>query len=490
MWNRSQNNFLRFVVNRVKCGTETAQQMEQQMAQKKPYDFSRSDLRYWEQRVYLPAFKNEKGESNSGFYHVKIQAHGERRGVSLKCTALRPAAKLAKSLDDLIRLHGWTRGLAEFRGEKPKPKNTLTLGDYLEEVAATGEIKRRTLRIYITKVRTIAAAIGKPRLPEKMSKFDYVNGGAQAWQKLVDAVPIRILTSKAIYEWRKNYLEQRLGNPRKVAAATRTTNSCIRAGKAIFADDVRKLISDLSLPEPVPFSDVQLLEERSNKYHSQISSPEMLLRAGADELATATMESEFQALWLSAGGTGQAPDPAPIEKIRAERSAWRKREAFKVLVLGLCAGLRRGEIDLLLWSQVNFSKGLISITVTDIHEPKADSDGDIHLDPEIMQLLHAWKSSSECRFVVEGAEANTTSEKYHYRANRPHCELITWLKGKRITSHRPLHTLRKEFGAIICEQAGIYAASKLLRHANISMTAAVYADHKKKVTSNLGSAFS
>lgn len=464
--------------------------MEQQTAQKKPFDFSRSDLRYWEQRVYLPAFKGKNGESNSGFYHVKIQAHGERRGVSLKCTALRPAAKLAKSLDDLIRMHGWTRGLAEFRGEKPKPKITLTLGDYLEEVATTGKIKPLTLRIYTTKVRTIAAAIGKPRLPEKMNKFDYVNGGAQAWQKLVNAVPLRILTSGAIYEWQQNYLKPLRGNPRKVAAATRTTNSCIRAGKAIFAADVRKRILDLSLPDPVPFTDVQLLEEGSNKYHSEISDPGQLLRSGADELANATMESEFQAQWLSAGGTGQAPDPAPIEMIRAEQSAWRKREAFKVLILGLCAGLRRGEIDQLLWSQVNFTKGLISIMITDVHEPKANSDGEIHLDPEIMHLLETWKLSSECRFVVGGIEAKAVSEKYHYRANRTHRELITWLKGKGITSHRPLHTLRKEFGAIICEQAGIYAASKLLRHANISMTAGVYADHKKKVTSNLGSAFS
>jgi integrase len=49
-----------------------------------------------------------------------------------------------------------------------------------------------------------------------------------------------------------------------------------------------------------------------------------------------------------------------------------------------------------------------------------------------------------------------------------------------------LHTLRKEFGSIIAAEHGIYAASRLLRHADITTTAQYYLDKKKRVTSGLG----
>lgn len=40
------------------------------------------------------------------------------------------------ALYKLIGMHGWNRGLAEFRGEVPPPRNALTLGDYIAEVVA------------------------------------------------------------------------------------------------------------------------------------------------------------------------------------------------------------------------------------------------------------------------------------------------------------------------------------------------------------------
>ncbi len=478
------------------------------MTQKKPTKFSRNDTRYWEQRVYLPAFKDGHGAAqNGGHYHVKIQAHGERRGVSLHATSVRAAAKAAKDLDALVRLKGWEQGLQLFRGETPKPKNTLTLGEYLSEVEAHGEIKPRTLRTYATKVRTIAAFLNppqmpdkpnkpekpnskskksKPKVPKKLSKYDYVDGGAAVWQQLVDATPLRSFTEENLTRWRKAYLAKHQYNPKKLMSSTRSANSCIRAGKAIFASDVRTKILNVELPNPIPFSTISLLEEAKNKYRSQIASPEELLTAGSQELAMATTESEIQAAWIRAGQKGNAPEATPAEQIRAELSVFRKQEAFKVLVLGLCAGLRRGEIDSLLWSQVDFTANCVWIETTDVHELKADSTGKVPLDPVIMDLLKTWKSNTKDEFVIRGCAPRAGTEKVHYRANRAHEELIRWLKSRGLTSRMPLHALRKEFGSIICDQAGIHAASRLLRHANISQTAEIYADHRNKVTAGLG----
>lgn len=40
-----------------------------------------------------------------------------------------------------------------------------------------------------------------------------------------------------------------------------------------------------------------------------------------------------------------------------------------------------------------------------------------------------------------------------------------------ITAIKPLHELRKEFGSQLCAKYGIYAASRMLRHADIAITA-------------------
>jgi integrase len=460
------------------------------VAKKKLTTFSVNDVRYWDARVHHPRYGATKSAKEAATFAVRIQAHGERRYVALPDSTKREAAKSAMALYKLVDHFGWDKGLAEFRGEAPRVKNNLTLGDYLAEVTATGEIVPRTLRTYATKVRRIAADIDKVKLPNKLNKFDHVNGGSREWQRLVDAVPLRKLTPDAVQNWMSAHLAQFRNNPAKLIAATKTANSCIRAGKAIFAEKIRERLTHVILPEPPPFVGMKTAKESPTRYRSEIDNPEVLLVAGMRELANAKMKTEHQAIWLELGGEGNAPDPSPSEKIRAELRASRKREAFKVLVLGLCAGLRRGEIDRLLWSQVDFARSHIVINATDCFAPKSNSVGEVPIDDEIVKLLKKWKKASTGRFVVEGVEPKINTDNHHYRAGRAHAELIEWLHGKGLTARNPLHTLRKEFGSIVCQKAGVYVASRLLRHANITMTAAVYADDRGRVTSGLGSALS
>jgi hypothetical protein len=49
-----------------------------------------------------------------------------------------------------------------------------------------------------------------------------------------------------------------------------------------------------------------------------------------------------------------------------------------------------------------------------------------------------------------------------------------------------LYTLRKEAGSIIATKAGIHAASRFLRHADIQVTSMHYADYKERVTVDMG----
>ena len=46
--------------------------------------------------------------------------------------------------------------------------------------------------------------------------------------------------------------------------------------------------------------------------------------------------------------------------------------------------------------------------------------------------------------------------------------------------------MRKEIGALIVTEHGIYAASRFLRHSDITTTARHYADHKARISVGLG----
>ena len=74
----------------------------------------------------------------------------------------------------------------------------------------------------------------------------------------------------------------------------------------------------------------------------------------------------------------------------------------------------------------------------------------------------------------------------NYRCT-PHFDaLYVWLRKQGVTARKPLHELRKELGALLAGSQGIFAAKSVLRHAQISTTAAYYTDKKRRITAGLG----
>jgi hypothetical protein len=55
-----------------------------------------------------------------------------------------------------------------------------------------------------------------------------------------------------------------------------------------------------------------------------------------------------------------------------------------------------------------------------------------------------------------------------------------------VDARKPLHELRKELGALVTAEHGIYAASRVLRHADVSTTARHYSDLKTRPVVNVG----
>jgi hypothetical protein len=65
-------------------------------------------------------------------------------------------------------------------------------------------------------------------------------------------------------------------------------------------------------------------------------------------------------------------------------------------------------------------------------------------------------------------------------------KLNAWLRKHGVTARKPLHELRKELGALVTAEHGIYAASRVLRHSDVSTTARHYTDLKTRPVIDVG----
>ena len=87
---------------------------------------------------------------------------------------------------------------------------------------------------------------------------------------------------------------------------------------------------------------------------------------------------------------------------------------------------------------------------------------------------------------MEEDDASSRTWGHAYRCTPVFDFLTAWLRKQGVEGNKPLHTLRKEAGAMIATKKGIYAASRFLRHADIQVTAMHYADHKERVVVDMG----
>ncbi len=163
-------------------------------------------------------------------------------------------------------------------------------------------------------------------------------------------------------------------------------------------------------------------------------------------------------------------------------------DEFKIFILAALCGLRKREIDTLLWRQIDFSAGQLHIEPTEYFSPKSeDSIGTVDLDNELVSMLRGWRAQSKGPFVVASQqEPQRVQARSNYRCAPHFSSLYGWLRKHGVTARKPLHELRKELGAILASEQGIFAAQSVLRHAQISTTAAYYTDRKRRITAGLG----
>jgi len=432
--------------------------------QRRTGSIGKADPRYWLQPGKLVA------DPRSRFLCCKVQVFGRRESFPLRTSnKSAAAAKAAQIFGDVVAL-GWSNALAKHKPTTQATDKAGTIAELFAEVKATAGFRPSTFTTYAQCLRQIASEIaeigdqpavsddgqvkrGDDRKPLLLSRFDYRTGGRDAWAAKVDAQPLTLLTADAVQRWRLAYVARAGDAPDAARRAQNSVSALIRNARALFSPKALRFVREkLTLPDPLPFSGVKLEKRGSTRYVSKIDAATLIAKAGKEL-------------------TG-----AP----------------FQVFCLGLLCGLRKREIDTLLWRQVDFTTGHIRIEATEYLHPKSeDSIGSIDVDAELMALLRAWKAQSESEFVIASTrESRHSRSRTNYRCEKHFSALYAWLRANGVTARKPLHELRKELGAVLASKHGIFAAQNVLRHAQISTTAAYYTDKKQRISAGLGSLLS
>jgi len=412
-------------------------------------EFGKTDVRYWKDRVYRR--KRADGEDP----HWTAQMQFLRRREQFPLGTPNKVAAAAKARDIYLSLHslGWDETLAAY---KPQAKEAIpvnsTVGDLIREISATVNYRVTTFAVYCASLRQIAADIAK--IKGGKERYAPKSEGNKKWREKVDAIPLDVLTADAIQQWKLAYLKPHKVSPAEHSRATNSVNAHIRNARSLFTPKALELARKrLALPNTIPFAGVKLERRRTTTRYSSRIDPSALIRDAKKELS-------------------EVPGC---------------REQFKIFCLALLCGLRKREIDTLLWTSVDFGKAVVRIERTKYFQPKSEeSAAEVDLAPELVAIFKAYRKKAKSEFVIESKNA----PRYHisranYRAESDFKALYAWLESKGVSARKKLHELRKECGSVIANSLGIFAASRALRHSDIRITSQYYSDKKVRITTGL-----
>ena len=417
-----------------------------QLPNKTSAKFAKTDTRYWLSSIRKPV--NSRGEA-SPHWCMQLSFQNQRLSFGLRTGNKEAAARRARDIyNDLVTL-GVEATLAN---QRPKPPEVLpkpaSVGDWIEAASKAFAGSPSTFGNYARCLRLIVGDI----LAVAKTKKRFARGRGDAYRAAVNAAPLQLLTPEAIQAWRIGFVAKAGNNPAAQRTARISCNSLLRQAAALFSKKMLKFVTGFELPIPLPFADCEKYPRESMRYHSKVDVGVLLQKAQIE---------------LGANDT----------------------EAFKVLLLGVGVGLRRGEIDRLLWRQVDLNAGTIQIETTEAGGLKSeDSAGQVQLDEMLCTIFRGYRARAVSEFVVEheGGQHGLREWGRQYRCNPIFKRSLAWLRANGLNVSKPIHTLRKEAGSMISTKSGIHAASRFLLHSDIQVTAMHYADHKERVTVDIG----
>lgn len=432
--------------------------------------YPRTHANYWKSRLEHRTYTRDGKTFEVAEWSVRIHFRGIRKSFDLETANKEEAAAKARDIYLSIVAKGWSATITELtplQVATVEPSSaSATVGEFLAEVDRTANLKQRTFRQYAQGLRQLASQIRGVK--SGASRYDYKKGGLTAWKKLVDATPLSSITPAAVADWKIVRLKRAGADPKRKLEVNRSFNSWLRNTKSLFSEAI-------------------------------ICKPNFKIRVPKFKIPDG-QRGEREVYWFEAvdferPGSMKFQAPAGITyeglvtKARDElRNA--NPEAYKLLLLCLCAGLRRSEADVCLWTQLNEVDNSIRVEANKFIEPKHGSGGTVYVDPGLMKELLRFKELGRDGFVVSSPLEWKPTTYIRYRC-APHWAVLTeWLENSGLSARKKVHELRKLFGDAIVKQNGIFAGSAQLRHSTIQMTASHYADPRQRAALPVGNLFS
>ncbi len=431
--------------------------------------YPKTHANYWKARLEHRTYTRAGQMFEVAEWSVRIHFKGVRKSFDLETANKEEAAAKARDLYLSILAKGWSVTISELSPRQMPSVETsgdcATVGEFLAEVERTANLKTRTFRQYAQGLRQLAAEIGGVR--SDASRYDYRKGGLTSWRQRVNETPLSAITPAAVADWKMARLRRAGGDPRRKLEVNRSFNSWLRNTKSLFSEAI-------------------------------ICKPNFRIKVPKFKVADG-QRGEREVYWFEAvdferPGSMKFQAPAGITyadlvtKARRELRA-ANPEAYKLFLLCLCAGLRRGEADVCLWTQLREDDNSIRIEANTYIEPKHGSGGTVYVDPQLMKELLSFKGQGQDGFVVNSPLPWKATTYIRYRC-QPHWAVLTgWLESNGINARKKVHELRKLFGDAIVKQNGIFAGSAQLRHATIHMTASHYTDPRQRAALPVGNLF-
>jgi integrase len=432
--------------------------------------YPKTHANYWKSRLEHRTYTRDGKTVEVAEWSVRIHLKGIRKSFDLETANKEEAAIKARGVYLSILTKGWSATINELAPQPEQPleigSSFATVGKFLAEVQRTANLKPKTFRYYASCLRQLAAYV--QGVKSDASRFDYRKGGVTAWREQVDATPLSAITPAAVADWKIARLQRAGSDPRRKLEVNRSFNSWLRNTKSLFSEAI---ICKPNFRVKVPKFRVPDAQrgEREEYWFETLDFE----RAGS---------MKFQA---PAGVTYGGLVTKARHELRADSP-----EAYKLFLLCLCAGLRRGEADVCLWTQLNTEDNSIQIEANKYIEPKHGSGGTVYVDPSLMKELLSFKEAGQDGFVVNSTLEWKPTTYRRYRCE-PHWQTLTeWLETNGISARKKVHELRKLFGDAIVKQNGIFAGSAQLRHSTIQMTASHYADPRQRAALPVGNLFS
>jgi integrase len=409
---------------------------------------SRTTVAYWRNKVDKVIGRDGHESPN---YSARIGYQKRRMRFPLSTSNKEAAAQKAAKIFSCLLEFGWDSTLEKYKPyvvnkESGQPN---TVGALIKSSRKYSTVRSQTFRAYEQAFRKIVADIMKVSGDKKY--VTVAGDGNKKWKEAVDAVALSEITPVKIQAWRQARINGAVKDAASKRKATVTANSQIRNAKALFSKKLMPFIKeDVDLPSPLPFEDVQPEKVGSLRYHSRIDAKKLM-------------------------------DSAEVELKDSHP------ESYKVFLLALVCGLRVSEIDHLLWESIDLDECTLHVRNSEYHQLKSDdSEGVIDLGESVCSYLKQSVTDAKDDFVIAVSAGDELAPSAPYRCQKHLDFLREWLRLKGVDVQKPIHTLRKEVGSIIASEQGIFAASRYLRHADIQVTAAYYADTKKKIIPSIG----